>query len=76
MPDTNEAIGAKLTLNFSDSTFICNWNMVGEGLSTDQSSTLHFAVPKNKVPVSLIIKYNSNRVDTINNIKPGITIKL
>jgi len=75
MPDTNEAIGAKLTLNFSDSTSISNWNMVGEGLSTDQSNMLHFAIPNNKVPVSLIIKYNSNRVDTINNINPGITIK-
>ena len=56
MPDTNEAIGAKLTLNFSGSTFICNWNMVSEGLSIDLSNTLHFAVPKNKIPVSLIIK--------------------
>ena len=75
MPDTNEALGAKLTLNFADSTFICNWNMVGEGLSTDQSNTLHFAIPKNKVPVSLIIKYNSNRVDTITDLKPGTTLK-
>ncbi len=75
MPDTTEALGAKLTLNFADSTFICNWNMVGEGLSTDQSNTLHFAIPKNKVPVSLIIKYNSSRVDTITDLKPGTTIK-
>jgi len=75
MPDTNEALGAKITLNFSDSIAISNWNMVGEGLSTDQSNTLHFAIPNNKVPVSLIIKYNSNRIDTINNIKSGITLK-
>lgn len=76
MIDTNEAIGAKLTINFSDSTSISNWNMVGEGLSTDQSNTLHFAIPGNKTPVSLIIKYNSNRSDTVRKILPNSIIVL
>ena len=76
MPDTNEALGAKITLHFSDSTAISNWNMVGEGLSSDQSNTFHFAIPVNKTPVSLIIKYNSNRIDTIRKLLPNSIIAL
>lgn len=77
MPDTNEAIGAKMTLNFSDSTSLTNWNLVGEGLSSDQSSTLQFAITPGKKPQSVIIKYNSTRVDTVKSIQPNsiITVK-
>ena len=76
MPDTNEALGAKLSLYFTDSTSLTNWNMVGEGLSTDQSNILNFAVPVGKIPSLLLVKYNSNRIDTIRNIKPGTKLKL
>lgn len=74
MPDNSEALSTKITLNFFDGTLLSNWNKVGDGLITDQSNTLQVAIPDNKVPLSLIIKYNRNSVDSINNIKAGITI--
>lgn len=77
MPETNESIGAKVTLNFSDSTSQTNWNLTGEGLSSDQSGTLQFAITPGKTASSVIIKYNSNRVDTIRSIRSNsiITVK-
>lgn len=76
IPDTNEALGTKLSLYFTDSTSLTNWNMVGEGLSTDQSNILNFAVHLGKIPSLLLVKYNSNRIDSIKNIEHGTTIKL
>lgn len=77
MPDTNEAIGAKVTVNFSDSTILTNWNNIGEGLSSDQANILQFAIAPGKKAMSVIIKYNSNRIDTIKSIQPNsiITVK-
>ncbi len=77
MPDTNEAIGAKVTVNFSDSTTLTNWNSIGEGLSSDQSNILQFAITSGKKVLSVIIKYNSNRINTIKSIQPNsiITVK-
>jgi hypothetical protein len=77
MPDTNEAVGAKVIVSFSDNTTLTNWNIVGEGLSSDQSNILQFAITPGKNPLSVIIKYNSNRVDTIRSIQPNsiITVK-
>ncbi|MBY0480272.1 MAG: VCBS repeat-containing protein [Chitinophagaceae bacterium] len=76
LPETNEALGAKVTLKFTDSSFLTNWNKIGEGLGTDQSNTLIFAIPTGKKAESLIVKYNSKRIDTINNIIPNTVIVL
>lgn len=75
MPDTNEAIGAKVTVLFADSTSLTNWNMIGEGLGGDQSNTLHFATGNGKKAQSVVIHYNSNRIDTIQPVQPGATLR-
>lgn len=76
LPDTNEAIGAKITLFFTDGSLLANWNMIGEGLSTDQSNILNFAIPVGKIPTYLLVKYNSKRVDTIRNFTLNTTLTL
>lgn len=76
MQDTNESLGAKLTLYFTDSTTLVNWNLVGEGLSSDQSNSLLFAIKPGKKAAFLKVNYVSNRVDTIGNIQTGSTVKL
>lgn len=75
MPETNESLGAKVTLSFSDGTHLSDWNLVGEGLGSDQSNMLHFAVVQHKIPESVTIKYNSNRVQIIKNIRAGMTVR-
>ena len=75
MPETNEALGAKVTLTFSDGTHLSAWNLVGEGLGSDQSNILHFAVPQHKIPESVTIKYNSNRVQIIKDIRSRMTVR-
>jgi hypothetical protein len=74
MPEVNEALGAKVTLSFSDGTHLSDWNLIGEGLGSDQSNMLHFAVAQHKIPESITIKYNSNRVQIIKDIRAGMTV--
>jgi hypothetical protein len=76
LSDSNESIGARVTLRFTDGSSLTEWNMVGEGLGSDQSNSLIFAFSDNKVIDNIIIRYNSNRIDTISSIASGMTIKL
>lgn len=74
-PEANEALGAKVILSLSDGTHLSDWNLVGEGLGSDQSNMLNFAMPQNKIFKYITIKYISNRVQIIKDIRAGMTVQ-
>lgn len=71
-----QTLGAKVQVQLSGKT-LTDFLYSGEGLSSDQSSTLTFGLGKDSVAVErVIIQYLSGKTDTLQNTKPNTIIRV
>lgn len=73
--DKAKYIGATVTVKTTKNTQT-NFNIIGEGLCSDQSNTLIFGIGNLQQIVSLQIKDNNGNIQTIKNPKINTTIKI
>lgn len=71
--ETGSNAGARTTLTTSSGATITDFYVVGEGLASDQSSTLVFGLGPDDAPASIRINYPGGREEVIDRLRLGET---
>jgi len=74
--ENTKNVGAKVTITKTDGTIQSDVYVIGEGLVSDQTSTLTFGLAQQKEIVSILINYADGTTKTINNPKINTIHKL
>ncbi len=73
--DKSKYIGAKITL-VTENNIQTNYNIIGEGLCSDQSNTIIFGFGKSKIIKALTITDIYGNLERVNDVKINTTIKI